>query len=169
VLFSSASHEEALHHVLADMKVYKNILSSSDTFRDFINNISLSRQDQEAVLSSVNSSFHQITVNFIQTLIDNKRLVDLPKIIEKYIDYYKILNKEENITIISAQELSEEDRTRVEQALQTKHQGVKFTIAFQVEPAILGGLQMYSGNKFLDCSLLSRFNRIMSEVQKLSF
>jgi F-type H+-transporting ATPase subunit O len=38
-------------------------------------------------------------------LIENKRIEYLPKIAEKYMDYYRILNKEENITIISADEL----------------------------------------------------------------
>jgi F-type H+-transporting ATPase subunit O len=40
-------------------------------------------------------------------LIENKRLEHLPKIIQKYIDYYRILNKEEDITIISANDLNE--------------------------------------------------------------
>jgi F-type H+-transporting ATPase subunit O len=34
--------------------------------------------------------------------------------------------------------------------------GVNFTIKYEVDPSILGGLQMYSGNKFMDCSLFSR-------------
>lgn len=45
----------------------------------------------------------------IGALIDNKRLDDLPKIINKFIENYKVLNKEENIRIISANELSKDD------------------------------------------------------------
>jgi len=47
-------------------------------------------------------TFNKLTINFLHTLIDNKRLDSLPKIVDKYIDFYKILNKEENIRIISA-------------------------------------------------------------------
>ena len=35
-------------------------------------------------------------------MIENKRLDSLPKVMDKYIEYYRILNKEESITIISA-------------------------------------------------------------------
>jgi F-type H+-transporting ATPase subunit O len=41
-------------------------------------------------------------------MIDNQRISFLTKTAEKYIEYYRIFNKEENITIISAETLSEE-------------------------------------------------------------
>jgi len=51
-----------------------------------------------------------ITQNFLNTLIENGRTSYLLKIADKYIDYYRILNKEENITIISSKDLSTEER-----------------------------------------------------------
>ena len=56
----------------------------------------------------------------------------LPKILDKYVDYYRILNKEENITIISAEELNNEDREKVRESLQQANKGVNFTLKFQV-------------------------------------
>ena len=82
-------------------------------------------------------------------MIDNKRLSFLVKCIlshiiliaaDKYIDYYRILNKEENIIIISATELSSGDRERVKEALKKSHAGVNFTLNFKLDPTILGGL-----------------------------
>lgn len=43
-------------------------------------------------------------------MVENQRVQFIAKTAEKYIEYYRILNKEENITIISAQELSAEER-----------------------------------------------------------
>jgi F-type H+-transporting ATPase subunit O len=43
-------------------------------------------------------------------VIDNQRVAFLTKIAEKYIEYYRIFNKEENITIISSQTLTEEEK-----------------------------------------------------------
>ena len=56
----------------------------------------------------------------------------LPKILDKYVDYYRILNKEENITIISAEDLNNEDRESVRQSLEQANKGVNFTLKFQV-------------------------------------
>jgi len=66
------------------------------------------------------------------TLIDNKRVDLLPKILDKYVEFYRILNKEENITIISAEELSNEERERVRDSLQKSNKGVNFTLKFEV-------------------------------------
>ena len=56
-------------------------------------------------------------MNFLNTLIENRRLDALPKVIDKYIDYYRILNKEEHIIIISAADLSDSEKGRVVDAL----------------------------------------------------
>jgi F-type H+-transporting ATPase subunit O len=101
----------------------------------------------------------------LNTLIENGRTSYLLKIVDKYIDYYRILNKEEHISIISAKELTTQEqyssfinksRDRVIEALKQQNPNITFTAQFNVDPTILGGLQMYSGNRFLDCSLLSR-------------
>jgi F-type H+-transporting ATPase subunit O len=42
-----------------------------------------------------------------------------------------------------------------------------FILIFKVDPTILGGLQMYSGNTFMDCSLSARVQKIKGELQRL--
>lgn len=113
--------------------------------------------------------FNEITNNFLGALVENRRLDSLPKVADKYIDYYRILNKEENIIIISANELNNDDKDKIVAALKKSQEGVTFTISYQIDPTILGGLQMYCGNKFLDCSLLSRITKLKSELAKVSF
>ena len=83
-------------------------------------------------------------------------MADLPKIIETFIAYCKILNKEEDIRIISAKELSEGERDQVISAVKQNKPDVKFKVSYEVDPAILGGLQIFAGTEFLDCSLRSR-------------
>lgn len=95
------------------------------------------------------------------------RLDELPKILEKYQEYYKILNKEEDIKIISAKELSPEEKVRVVEAAKKGKQGIQFKVTYDVDANILGGLQIYSGSTFLDCSLRSRLDKLRGEILKL--
>jgi F0F1-type ATP synthase delta subunit len=69
-------------------------------------------------------NFHAITNNFLATLVENKRLDALLKIADKYIDYYRILNKEESIRIISAKALSDAEKKSVVEALKQSHKGI---------------------------------------------
>lgn len=79
---------------------------------------------------------------------------------EKFDDYVKILSKQEDIRIISAKELSEGERKEVEGALSRGRPGVSFNVEYEVDSTILGGLQVYSGSTFLDCSLRSRVDKL---------
>jgi len=59
-------------------------------------------------------------------------------------------------------------KKRVQDALKQSQKGVNFTLKYKVDPAILGGLQMYSGNTFMDASLASRVAKVKSELSRLS-
>ena len=77
-------------------------------------------------------------------MVDNKRVDLLPKIIEGYSSYYKILTKEEAITIISAEPLNSNQESQVEEALKKSHPGVNFTLKFEVNSGFVIGLASIS-------------------------
>jgi F0F1-type ATP synthase delta subunit len=66
------------------------------------------------------------------------------------------LNKEEDIRIISAKALTEAEKEKVVHSIKTNKPDVRFKLSYEVDSSILGGLQIYAGTEFLDCSLRSR-------------
>ena len=74
------------------------------------------------------------------------RLSELEKIIEIYANYCKILNKEQDIKVISAVELSNEEREKVVASVKKSKPDVRFKVSYEVDPNILGGLQIYAGS-----------------------
>ena len=99
--------------------------------------------------------FAQTTLNFLTVLAENKRLNFIDEIAEKYSKLYQQFNKEEKITIISASELDADKKSQVVAALQAnpQNEGKQFTIDYEVDETILGGLQMYTESEFMDMSL----------------
>jgi F0F1-type ATP synthase delta subunit len=53
----------------------------------------------------------------LEVLADNKRLSEISVVADKYVKLYKTLNKEEKITIISAEDLSSGEKAEVLAAL----------------------------------------------------
>ena len=113
-------------------------------------------------------NYHELTNNFLHTIIESGRLSDLEKIIETYISYCKILNKEEDIRIISAKELSAEEKEQVVNAYKKNKPDVRFKVTYEVDATILGGLQIFAGSDFLDCSLRSRLEKLKSELNRIA-
>ncbi len=91
------------------------------------------------------------------------------EIAKKYCRSYLLLTKEEKISIIAAQELTAQEKADVKNALESnpENEGKIFIIDYSVNPNIIGGLQMYTENKFMDLSLTSRLDKIKEEVNKM--
>ena len=143
-------------------------MTQSEKFYNFVINSSNTKAECETVLQTIIPSLSKTTQQFLSTLVDNKRVTDLPRISNRFVEYFKLLNKEEGVTVISARELTADQRKRVQQTLEESYKGTTFTVKYQVDSSILGGLQVYFGNSFMDASLLSRVNLIRGEFEKLS-
>ena len=114
--------------------------------------------------------FNPLTIKFMEILAANKRLSMINDVATRYAKLYKTLNKEEKITIISAEELSSDEKSEVLAALQANpdNSGKEFTLDFTLDATIKGGLQMYTETEFMDMSLSSRIEKLKSEISKLS-
>ena len=83
-----------------------------------------------------------MTIRFIEVLAENKRLVYIKEISDRYMKLYQQFNKEEKITIISAAKLDASQEGEVLSALKANPQnaGKEFVIEFKVDESIMGGL-----------------------------
>jgi ATP synthase F1 delta subunit len=108
-------------------------------------------------------------MKFLEVLAENKRLIYIKGIAERYVNLYKQFNKEEKITIISAVVLNTSEEAEVLAALKSNpvNEGKQFQLEFKVDESIRGGLQMYTETEFMDMSLASRLDNLKSVVSKL--
>lgn len=144
VLFTTASQQKALYEVFEDMIYLGQLYDNSESFQLFTQNAGVGLKEIRAFNQSLKETgdFHEVTYRFIEILAENKRLMFIKEITEKYQKLYQQFNKEEKITIISAVKLSSEEEQQVLTALKTnpQNQGKEFVIEFKVEESILGGL-----------------------------
>jgi ATP synthase F1 delta subunit len=171
VLFKTASQKAALYTVYEDMMYLSELYKHSEVFRSFTENGGVGTKeitDLNNVLRNL-APFNDVTLRLLTVLVENKRLVLIEEVAKKYKKLYQQFNKEEKITIISAEELTAVQQSQVVAALKENPQnaGKDFTIEYQVDKSIQGGLQMYTESEFMDMSISSRMLRINEEVAKL--
>jgi len=171
VLFTSASQAEALFTVYEDITYLKQIYENSESFKLFTQNAGVGAKEIRLFNQALNNlgTFHPLTIRFLEVLAENKRLIYISGIAQRYQKLYQQFNKEEKITIISAETLSSAEEQEVMSALKSNpmNEGKEFTLDFTVDPAIKGGLQMYTETEFMDMSLSSRLDRLRTEVNRL--
>jgi ATP synthase F1 delta subunit len=171
VLFTTASQAGALYDVYEDMKYLSELYSHSESFQLFTQNAGVGMKEVKIFNTSLQEvgDFNALTIRFIEVLAENKRLMYIKEIAEKYQKLYQLFNKEEKITIISANKLSQGEEQEVLKALKAnpQNQGKEFVLEFKVDESILGGLQMYTESEFMDMSLVSRLDKLQQEIQKM--
>jgi ATP synthase F1 delta subunit len=170
-LFIAASKEKSLYNVYEDMRYLSNLYENLESFRIFSDNSGLNATQIFSFSQELAKAgeFSNTTLKFLDLLGKNKRFMYINEIAKKYIRSYLLLTKEEKITIISAQELTQDEQSQVKRSLMEnpENEGKTFVIDYSVNPNIAGGLQMYTENKFMDLSLASRIDKIKDELSKL--
>jgi len=109
VLFTTASQKQALFTVYEDMMYLAELYTHCEQFRLFTENGGVGSKEIQKLNEALGQTaeFSDITLHFLTVLSENKRLIYLKEIAQKYQKLYQQLNKEEKITIISASELSD--------------------------------------------------------------
>ena len=172
VLFTTASKDDLLHKVYEDMMYLSELWNSSAEFKSLTYNPGLSTDQLSELTGALDDvgDLAPLTIRFMEVLAENKRFSELDNISKMYQKLYLELNKEEKITIISATDLDSTEKEKVLDALKQNPDniGKTFTLEFQVDSNIKGGLIMYTESEFMDMSLSSRIAMIRQQVNALS-
>ena len=160
--YIAASKSNSLDQVESELLAIKNSAESSANFASFLENPLISREDKtKSVESMLKGKTSQVTLNLMTTLAGNARLNSIVGITDSYIQLMKAKRGEVEATIISAEPLNKTQTAAVQEAMKSQFpEGAKVVLKTEVNPSILGGLQIQIGDKFLDLSVGNQIDSI---------
>jgi F-type H+-transporting ATPase subunit delta len=101
--------------------------------------------------------------NFVRTLAANHRLAYLPEISEQFETLKDADQGVADVTVTSATALSEAQRQQLSAAMEERLRR-KVRLHSEIDPALIGGAILRSGDLVIDGSLSSRLQRIAYEL-----
>ena len=101
--------------------------------------------------------------NFVRTLAANRRLAYLPEIAELFDTLKDTAEGVADVTITSAAELAEAERTKLGEALARRLKR-RVRLHYATDPALIGGAVLRAGDLVIDGSLRARLDRIAYEL-----
>lgn len=162
-LIDLAEDSKSLKAVESDMNELDNMLAESADLRAMIASPVISRKDQQAVMEAIakKAKFDKLTINFLKTLAENRRLYALKKMIEAVrLDLSK-RRGEVKASVTVAQDLTAAQRKELEATL-SKSVGADVSVDVKVEPTILGGMIVTMGSQMIDDSVLASWKNCAS-------
>ncbi|XP_069687291.1 ATP synthase subunit O, mitochondrial [Periplaneta americana] len=161
-LFSAASKQNQLDAVEKELVKFKGTLKTDVKLREFIENPTLKRQLKVEGLKQVASKFplSPASSNLLVLLAENGRLKNLEGIINSFGTIMAAYRGEVPCEVTTAKPLDDATKTELETALKSfLKQGEKLLLTVKVDPAIIGGMVVSIGDKYVDMSIASKIKK----------
>jgi F-type H+-transporting ATPase subunit O len=161
--YVAASKRGTLEKVEGELAGLAKAATESPAFAAFLENPLIARDTKSAQIEAMlkEKKVSDITVNLCTTLAGNARLADLPRVASTYASLMKAKRGQVDATIISADPLTKKESDQIAAAIKANSQGAKeVVISSQVDPSIMGGIQIQIGDQFLDLSVKSRIEEL---------
>ena len=156
-----AAEKKKVEKIEADMKDLGAMLDASDDLRALVHDPRISKTKQQDVVQALVSKakLQDITKNFLNVLIENRRLNILDAVIKRVHQDLAEMRGERVAKIKVAQDMSAKQVKELEAAL-AKASGTAITLDVQVDPSLLGGMVITLDSRMIDDSVAGKLERL---------
>lgn len=159
-LLGIAAAQNITADVERELRLVQQLLQENPDLLNMLLHPKISRLRKKKLLDEVLANTVSAPVrNFLHLLVEKKREGIIPYVGEEFKKAADCLRGIIHATVKSALELSSEQRQKL-QTVMEKMTRSTVRIAYEIDAAILGGLQVYIGNGILDGSIQGRLNRL---------
>ena len=160
-LYALAFEQNTLNEVVEQMDALGRLIAESTALKQLISNPLTDAAKAAPVLNAAlaGQGFLPIVQNFVNVVVTNRRLRNLPALISGFAAYVATKRGVVVADVTSAHGLTDLQRHQLRARLAEAGYG-NVHFAEHVDPALLGGLVLKVGTKLYDTSLKSRLNRL---------
>ena len=141
------------------------LINSSEDFRNLIKDPTTKKDDLLKVMSSISETykFEILFQNFLNFLIQKRRLFFLEKILKSFIEICSRKRGEIKAELKSAKELSNDEITKISEEL-TKNFNSKIKLSYIHDKSLIGGLVLQVGSTMVDTSIKNKLQQIENRM-----
>lgn len=164
-LFELCEHTR-LDAIRDQLRAFSQVWQSTAELREAVLNPAYPIKERLAAVAAVAGKTgvsDPKAINLISLLAENRRLGALGSIIEIFSGMIDELRRSLALTVTSAFPVSAEEAERVKDSVQTASGGLA-TVAWQVDPSLIGGLRIKIGDRILDTSIRNSLEKIRNEL-----
>jgi F-type H+-transporting ATPase subunit delta len=160
-LYDLASEKKIVDFVLENLQSLKKIIDNNKELSMLIKSpLILSNDKLEILLKLLKTAdLNELSITFLKVISNNKRFASLSSMIVQFININANKRGDVLADIISADELSDEQRENIKDQLRITL-GEKLSLNFKVDKKIIGGLIIKVGSKMIDASLANKINKL---------
>ena len=164
-LFEVAKENDVLDRVHDELGEFADALAEDRNLQVFLFSPYFSSEEKKNGVSRIVSDADERTVNFLELLAERHRMPALFRIRRSFDSMWAEENKLLPVTVTSAVELDEELVSSIGERIE-EQTGRRVELSSNVDPDVLGGLQVRVGNMVLDATVRNRLEQLRKQVAK---
>jgi len=163
-LMRVGSENKCLDALKSDMELIGVTISENSLFGQILDNPVVKPAQKRRVMGELlEKRVHPMTLNFINTMIHNRREFLLADVSRNFIDQYDKLKGIKRARVVSATGMSETSKKQLQQQLNVLFKADVQMIT-EEKPELIGGFIFRVGDQQYDASLSSSLKRMQKEL-----
>lgn len=151
--------------VQGELKMWEQMMSSSDNLIEVFGNPSIAHSGKEKVLESLIAKTNpsKTSANFLRVLLQNNRLTELGHINERLTSVLEERSGGVTASVTSARPLSEAEKADLQANLE-KLTGKRISAKFETDENIIGGVVTRIGSTVYDGSVKTKLEELKQQM-----
>jgi F-type H+-transporting ATPase subunit delta len=165
-LFELAKDKGALEAVAGDLTTFAGLASDSKDLTRLLNSPAFTIEDKTKALVAVaeKAGLSKLSTGFIGTMAENGRSADLLGAASHFDTLYAKERGVKRAIARTATDMTADQRKKLEGVL-TKAVGSDVELETQVDPALVGGIQLRIGSTLIDASIAAKLDRMNTAMK----
>lgn len=164
-LFALAAENGSRSGVASSLDTVDAVFSQCPDYEEVLSSAFLDFDKKEKLISEAFGELADEVESLLSILIKKGRISLIREIAAEYAALESSASGRSDALIISASELSEDDKCRLVEKLQ-KHFNKVIDASFEVDPELIGGVVVKCGDVVLDSSIRNKLLDIKEEIRK---
>lgn len=165
-LFDLSQDKGALADVHRDFVAFVDLAKDSKDMMTLLASPVFSREDKTAALTEVarKAGLHDLLIKFVGTMANNGRAHDLLGAQKAFDTLYANQRGVKRAVVRTAKDMDAGQRARIEDIL-AKAVGGEVELTSEVDPSLIGGIQLRIGSTLVDASLAAKLDRMNTAMK----
>ena len=165
-LFELAQDKGELAKTDSDFKTLARMIASSEDLRTLLDSPAFGREEKVRALGDLakKSGMGKLFSNFLGVMGTNGRAVDLLGAQKAFDELYAAQRGVQRVTVRTPKTMTGEESQRIESLL-AKAVGGEVELTSEVDPSLIGGIQLRIGSRLIDASLAAKLERMNTAMK----
>ena len=165
-LFDLAQEKGVLADIHREFAAFAKTVSGNKDLTRLISSPTFSRADKAEALGKLaeSGSLPALLKNFLGVMASNGRAIDIPSTQTAFDTLYAKQRGVQRAIARTAKQMDETQKTRIQNIL-AKAVGGEVELTTEVDPDLIGGIQLRIGSKLIDASLKAKLDRMNTAMK----